>query len=276
MNFTLKNKSAGLLTFYVVLAIPLAILLFFSLSYLGLNLFVGLDASAFGQLPPGPWLGYGLLGLGLGAAAGAVAAQRRFRLSKHLQTGAGALVVGLVAAAVVGNPAHFAPRADEAPEAGLYVRGAGQGQCPACTTVEASSTKADPGQNRYLASQLLDKNPATAWISAAPADQTLRLTLTLPAGQRLVGLRLTNGYAKNAQVYASFSRVRTCGVSLDGGPPARWTLPDRRAPDLFIPLDVAAGAAPAVLVFAIDDTYPGDNHPEVALSGLTPVIEATP
>ena len=276
MNFTLKNKSAGLLTLYVVSAIALAIFLLFSLSYLGLNLFVGLDASAFGQLPPGPWLGYALLGLGLGAAAGVVAAQRRYRLNKHLQTGAGALVVGLVAAAVVGNPAHFAPLADEAPEAEVYVRGAGQGQCPACTTIEASSTKADPGQNRYLATKLLDKDPATAWISAAAADQTLRLALTVPAGQRLAGLRLTNGYGKNAGVYASFSRVRTCRVRLDGGPAARWTLPDRRAQDLFIPLDVAAGATPAVLVFSIDETYPGDNHPEVALSSLTPVIEATP
>ncbi|MGI4870730.1 MAG: NADase-type glycan-binding domain-containing protein [Janthinobacterium lividum] len=275
------TSSNGKIWLYIIgglvalwLGAVLLVLLYYLFSYLGLNLFLGLDSSAFGQLAPSPVPGYALLGLGLGAAAGAVAAQRRFRLNKHIQTGVGALVLGLLAVAVVGNPAHFAPLAEEAQEAGVYEPGEGWGQCPACTTIAASSTKADPGENRYAATKLLDKNPATAWISEAGTTHTLQLALTIPADQQLVGLRISNGYGKNEGVYTSFSRARTCRVRLDSDPEARWTLPDTHSQDLFIPLEVADDATPAVLFFYIDNLYPGENHPEVALSGLTPVIKA--
>lgn len=271
MNFTLKNKSSGVLTLYVVLAIPLLILLYFILSYLALNLFLGLDLSIFGRLAPGGWPGYALLGLGLGAAAGAVTAQRRFRLSKGILGGAGALVLALGASGLVSNAARFAAPV-LAVEAPFYVRGKGQGQCPACTTVKASSTKSDAA-NRYVAKKLLDKDPTTAWISEDAPDQTLTLTLTIPADQRLVGLRLSNGYGKSAATYSSFSRVHTCRVSLNNGPDANWSIPDTRSRDLFIPLTSPAGTT-ASLSFRIDDTYEGENHTQVALSGLTPVIEA--
>ena len=61
-------------------------------SGLALSFFLALDAS-YGRLGD-PVVGYALLGLGLGAAAGAVAARRRFRLGPLVLAGAvGGLLV---------------------------------------------------------------------------------------------------------------------------------------------------------------------------------------
>ena len=278
MAVTPKENKNGKYHLYLLLAVVgiwvswlVLKFLYYAFSYLGLNLFLALDLSAYGRLSQGGWIGYALLGLGLGAAGGAVAAQRRFRLNKLIPAGAGVLVLGLCSFVFLNNAARFAPPVMEAAH---YVRSEGQGQCPACTTIEASSTKSDPEQNRYTAAALLDKNNATAWISDEADNQNLRLTLTIPADQRLVGLRLSNGYGKSEEVFASFSRVRTCRVSLDNGPETPWALPDTRNEDLFIPLTPVNGAKPLVLLFRIDETYSGENHSEVALSSLTPVIEA--
>lgn len=245
--------------------------LYYASSYLALNLFLGLDLSVYGRLSLGGWMGYALLGLGLGAACGAVAAQRRFRLNKLIPAGAVVLVLGLSSFVFLNNAARFAP---PMVEAAFYVSSEGRGQCPACTTIEASSTKSDSTQNRYATASLLDKNPATAWISEGASNQKLQLTVTIPADQRLVGLRLGNGYGKSEQVFASFSRVRTCHVTLSNGSEMFLTLPDTHSEDLFIPLEPIVSATPLILVFNIDETYPGENHAEVALSALTPVIEA--
>ena len=270
---TTSTDNSGKIILYLILGVlGLGVLvgLYFVLRYAALNLFLTLDLSVFGRLAPSPWPGYALLGLGLGAAAGAVAAQRRFRLDRSILSGAAGLVAVLGAGTLVGNTVQLAaPTA----EAEVYERREGQALCPACATVTASTTKASP-TNKYTAANLLDKDPATAWISDSTSGTYLTLSLHIPADQRLVGLRIGNGYGKSEAVFRSFSRVRRCRVSLGGGPETRWTLPDTRRDDLFIPCERDAGAAPATLVLHIDDTYAGDNHAEVALSGLTPVIEA--
>lgn len=253
--------------------ILLLVFLYFSFSYLSLNLFLALDASLAGHLAAAPWPGYALLGLGLGAAAGAITAQRRFRLNKAIGAGALGLVVAVGALAMVGNPAHFASPAI-VNEAGFYIRNAGQGQCPACASLAATSTRAD-AENRYTVARLLDKDPTTAWIAGADDGQELTMTLTIPADQRLVGLRLANGYGKSEEAFASFGRIHTCRIRLNGGPATEWTLPDSHAEDVFIPLTVPPGTVPSTVQVAVQETYTGTNHPEVALSGLTPVIEAT-
>ena len=244
-------------------------LLYYSFSYLGLNLFLGLDLSVYGRLASVGWVGYALLGLGLGAAGGAVAAKRRFRLNNLIPISAGALVMVLCSFVFLKNAAHFAPPMVEAE---YYVSSQGQGQCPACSTIEASSTKADSTRNRYTTASLLDKNPTTAWISGEAVNLSLKLTVTIPANQRLIGLRLGNGYGKSEEVFSSFSRVRTCHISLSNGLETYVTLPDSHSEDLFIPLEPQSSTTPFTIVFNIDETYAGENHPEVALSALTPVI----
>lgn len=245
--------------------------LYYAFSYLALNLFLGLDLSVYGRLSSGGWLGYALLGLGFGAAGGAVAAQRRFRLSKLIPAGAGILFLGLCSFVFLNNAARFAPPMEEA---GLYEYSEGRGQCPVCATIEATSTKPDSTLHRYTTASLLDKNSATAWISGSANTQTLTLKLSLPDDQRLVGLRIGNGYDKSDEVFASFSRVRSCHISLDNGPATYWRLPDTHTQDLFIPITPVTGTMPQAIVLTIDETYSGENHTEVAISSLTPLIEA--
>ena len=251
------------------LALVLLGLLYFGLGYLASNLFLSLDTSAYGR-GAGGWAGYALLGLGLGAAAGAVAAWHRFRLNKLVLVVAGLVAATSLAFVLVGNTAHFAP-----PPASVtyYETADNQGQCPACATITASSTRPDAVPDRYAAANLLDKDPATAWISATPRPM-LRLLLTLPADQRLIGLRLRNGYAKSRGTYASFGRVRIGRVRLNGAPEASYALPDAPDQDLFIPLALPTGTISATLTFQVSEAYAGENHPEeVALSALVPVIE---
>lgn len=280
-----SNNSGCLKLLLFLFVGPLALgLLWLGGCLLAVNLFIGLDNSVFARLGSvgggdggAAWPGYVLLGAGLGAAAGAVAAQQRYRLSRGLLGGVAALGLMLGAGALVGNTARLPSSEAATDEAGPYTAAPGRGQCPACATAEASSTKTDP-QNRYTAAQLLDKDPDTAWIAAdgQTSGQTLRLRLRIPTDQQLVGLRLTNGYAKSREVYRSFARVRAGRLSLDGGPETTFTLPDAREPDRFIPLRPVPGSAPAEIVLRLTATYPGTNHAEPALSGLVPVIAPRP
>ena len=283
MNFTLKDKSTGLLTVYAVLAIlaigvagVLLTILYYALSLLAMDFFLGLDLSAYGQVSGGGGPGYALLGLGLGAAGGAIAAQHRYRLSKSVLVGAVGLAGGLCMFALVSNTAHLAAASSEAT---AYVPKTGWLQCPACATLTASSIKPSQHGKSYGIDNLLDKNDASAWISdtapsgarAPGALHTLDLVVNIPAGQQLVGLRVRNGYGKNAGVYRSFSRVRACHISSAAGEQTAWTLPDERTQELFIPL-TPTSQTPASLTFSIDALYEGENHEEVALSALSPVL----
>ena len=95
----------------VVLGFILLKFLYFASCYLAVNLFVGMDLSTYGRIGTGGWAGYALLGLGLGAASGAIAAQRRFRLNKLVSIGAVALVLVLGSFVFIGNTASSAAAA---------------------------------------------------------------------------------------------------------------------------------------------------------------------
>ena len=86
--------------------------LYFASCYLAVNLFVGMDLSTYGRIGTGGWAGYTLLGLGLGAAGGAIAAQRRFRLNKLVSIGAVALVLILCCFVFIGNTASSVAAAE--------------------------------------------------------------------------------------------------------------------------------------------------------------------
>jgi hypothetical protein len=64
-----------------------------------------MDLSNYGRIGSGGWAGYALLGLGLGAAGGAIAAQQRFRLNKLVSIGAVVLVLVICSFVFIGNAA---------------------------------------------------------------------------------------------------------------------------------------------------------------------------
>ncbi|WP_210466842.1 hypothetical protein [Rufibacter roseolus] len=90
--------------------------IYYILSYLATNLFIGLDQSVYGQLSEEPWVGYGFLGLVLGAAAGAIAAQRRFRLNKMITAVSIITILVLCSFAFVGNQATTSIPASPIPD----------------------------------------------------------------------------------------------------------------------------------------------------------------
>jgi hypothetical protein len=71
-----------------------------------------MDSSTYVRVGTSRWAGYALLGLGLGAAGGAIAAQRRFRLNKLVSIGAVALVLVLCSFVFIGNTASGVAAAD--------------------------------------------------------------------------------------------------------------------------------------------------------------------
>lgn len=89
--------------------------LYFASCYLAVNLFIGMDSSTYGRVGTNAWAGYALLGLGLGAAGGAIAAQRRFRLNKLVSIGAVALVLVLCSFVFIGNTASGVAAAELPP-----------------------------------------------------------------------------------------------------------------------------------------------------------------
>ena len=82
------------------LAWKLLTFLYYTVCYLAVNLFLGLDVSVYGRLG---WLGYSLAGLGLGAAAGAITAQRRFHLHRLISVGATGLILVLGSLLFIGR-----------------------------------------------------------------------------------------------------------------------------------------------------------------------------
>lgn len=274
-----SNKTA-LYMLLGLLALPVLALLYCLFSYLAVNLFLGLDLSAYGRVGQGGWPGYLLLGLG--AAGGAVAAQRRYRLHQGLVWGAAAGAAGLGVLALATFSGTTAPDQPAATEAGLYQPLNRRVTCGACAAIAATTTRPAQNNNSYAASNLLQRDTLKAWISETAVDAAnpllpetqLSLTIKPLAGHRLVGLRLRNGYCKSSGVYQGFSRVKTCQLrAADSTQVTAWTLPDTEHREYFIPLAATASTDSLRLTLTITETYPGATHPEVALAWLVPLFE---
>lgn len=257
----------------------LLVLLYFGLSYAALNVFLSIDRSAYGLAGGEP--GYMLLGLPLGAAGGMLAAQRRFRLHRGLGYGAAALLLGALGVAAWPQPTGPALTAPLAAPA--YVARPGRVSCAACTVIAASTTRPAQHANAYEAPNLLRRDSTKAWVSGSAVDAEnpllpavqLQLVVAPLAGHRLVGLRLRNGYCKNAGVYQGFGRVQTCRLRQADGQEQAWLLPDAAHREYLLP--VAAGPADTTrLTFRVESSYPGETHPEVALAWLVPVFDLAP
>lgn len=133
--------------------------------YVGANAFLALDASAYSRAGKGA-VGYALLGLGLGAACGAIGAQQRFRLNRLVSIGAGALVLGLFTFIFVGNTAASAPTVDgQVAEEALTVETAGE-------TSTDSSTVSGPIES--VAYQDTASKPASEWMRVVVGVAPLR------------------------------------------------------------------------------------------------------
>ncbi len=82
----------------------------------------------------------------------------------------------------------------------------------------ASSVLAGQSGNSYLQSNLLDGNPATAWVEGQSGDGIdAFLTLEFAGSKTVSELQLTNGYAKSESIFAKNNRVRDIEVTSSTG-----------------------------------------------------------
>lgn len=141
--------------------------LYFASCYLAVNLFIGMDLSTYGRIGTGGWAGYTLLGLGLGAAGGAIAAQRRFRLNKLVSIGAVALVLILCSFVFIGNTASSVAAAESADASGASDKLESSSVVASDATLsnsvsdqapsESDTQSNGPGLSLYNAPNLLEK-----------------------------------------------------------------------------------------------------------------------
>ncbi|MDQ2769480.1 MAG: hypothetical protein M3Y54_03150 [Bacteroidota bacterium] len=133
--------------------------------YVGANAFLALDASAYCRAGKGA-VGYALLGLGLGAACGAIGAQQRFRLNRLVSIGAGALALGLFTFIFVGNTAASAPTVDnQVAEESVTVETAGE------PSVDSASVNSS---TEYFARPDTASQPASEWMRVVVGVAPLR------------------------------------------------------------------------------------------------------
>jgi hypothetical protein len=129
-----------------------------------------------------------------------------------------------------------------------------------------SSALAPQGRNSYRAANLIDGNPATAWVEARSDDgigEWIVIDFTQP--RDVTGIELQNGYAKNADIYGKNGRVRDVEINLSSGQSLRHTLNDSANPQT-IPLSGADGVG--WLQLKILSVYPGSKYRDTAISEL--------
>ncbi|MCP5088769.1 MAG: hypothetical protein GY952_18410 [Rhodobacteraceae bacterium] len=82
----------------------------------------------------------------------------------------------------------------------------------------ASSVLAGQSGNSYLQSNLLDGNPATAWVEGQSGDGIdAFLTLEFAGSKTVSELQLTNGYTKSDSIFTKNNRVRDIEVTSSTG-----------------------------------------------------------
>ena len=213
--------------------------LYFAGCYLAVNLFVGMDLSSYGRIGTSGWAGYALLGLGLGAAGGAIAAQRRFRLNKLVSIGAVALVLVLCSFVFIGNSASSVAAA-ELPSTSE----------DASVTTPSETTTEIPGVGEPSAELAADttSQPADGWlrvvVSYAPlrtdwTDSTAAPQAYLREEDSVQVLRKTHGWAQVMRSGSDPASARVGWIRLAGLGP----LPEPKTDESARPQQTAVEAS---------------------------------
>jgi hypothetical protein len=129
------------------------------------------------------------------------------------------------------------------------------------------------GRSTYEVANLFDNNPATAWIKARrePGDGWILVDFN---GERLVtAIAIANGYQKNGTVFRENYRVRRLRLLSSNGEAATVNVADQNGMQR-IALDRPMRSE--WLQIIIDDLFPGEREPDVAISELHVISERAP
>ena len=130
----------------------------------------------------------------------------------------------------------------------------------------ASSVLDPQKSNRYGPGNLVDNNPATAWVEGVGGQgQGESLYLELGGERSLSSLSFINGYAKNADIFAKNSRIRELTVITSTGEEKRFALSDN---DNWQSADLSSLKPAEWLIIRIDAVFAGSKYQDTAISEL--------
>ncbi|MCB1450109.1 MAG: caspase family protein [Nitratireductor sp.] len=120
--------------------------------------------------------------------------------------------------------------------------------------------------NRYGPGNLVDNNPATAWVEGVNGQgEGEELYIELSAPRSLSSLSFINGYAKNADIFSKNSRIRELTVTTSAGEKKRFALSDN---DNWQSANLS-GLKPAEwVIIRIDAVFAGSKYQDTAISEL--------
>ncbi|MBF0106946.1 MAG: discoidin domain-containing protein [Deltaproteobacteria bacterium] len=139
------------------------------------------------------------------------------------------------------------------------------------TTVTVSSVLAPQSGNFYGARSAFDGNPSTAWVEGVDGygvNEWIKLAFGSP--MKFKSLYITNGYAKNNDVYLKNSRPKKIRLDVDSGQSFEHTLSDTSASQIIIlPLAVSSTSVKLTIL----SVYPGSKYMDTCISEFTADFE---
>ena len=143
--------------------------------------------------------------------------------------------------------------------------------CDGPQDVKASSTLAQQGKYKYLASNILDDNPTTAWVEGNVdygTGEFLEFKDWVPMGNGEISI--LNGYQSSKTSWENNSRVKKFKISINGKDMCILELGDVMGVQTFnLPANVSKVFGEVKKVrFTILETYPGLKWKDTAISGI--------
>ena len=143
--------------------------------------------------------------------------------------------------------------------------------CDGAENVKASSTLAQQGKYKYLASNILDDDPTTAWVEGN-ADygigEFLEFKDWVPMGNGEISI--LNGYQSSKTDWENNSRVKKFKISINGKDMCILELGDVMGVQTFnLPVNALKTlGGGGILRFTILEVYPGLKYKDTAISGI--------
>lgn len=145
--------------------------------------------------------------------------------------------------------------------------------CDGPQDAKASTTLAQQGKYKYLASNVSDDNPTTAWVEGNVdygIGEFLEFKDWVPMGNGEISI--LNGYQSTKTAWENNSRVKKFKISINGKDICILELGDVMGVQTFnLPvnaLKTLQGATSGILRFTIIEVYTGLKYKDTAISGI--------
>lgn len=135
------------------------------------------------------------------------------------------------------------------------------------TNANASSTLESSQYGNYIASNVLDNNKATAWVEGVDGDGIGEyVTLFADVNAPVNGIKILNGYNKNADIFAKNNRAARVRITLSTGDIYETQLVDNYNTYTFV--DFGGPKAIEGMKIEILSVYPGSKYQDTCISEI--------